>query len=291
MTIADFIPTVWSASILKNFDRAHVASKMTNRDYEGEIGEYGSSVKIAMMGDIATSTYAPNTDLATPELIDIAGQFLKIDQGDTINFYVDNLDKRQARAEFRAKASQRAAYSLANKTDYFLFTTMANGGGTAQTAATVGLGAGQKSILEYLALMQVTLDEADVMEDGRIAFLPPWTEAMLRLDERFTGFNTPGAGAPLRGQPIGRAMGFDIFKSNNLPRASGSPIANTGTGAYTLIAGHPDAVTFGEQIDKMVPYSPEKRFGDAVKGLHVYGATVLRPDAITTLVATRGDFV
>lgn len=293
MTADDFKPQVWSAKIKKNLDAVNVAKKMTNRDYEADLVSFGSSVKIVQIGDATVSTYVPNADLAAPETVDMAGLYFPIDQGDTIHFYVDDLDKRQARAEFSNKMQTRATYALARKEDYFLFTTMAAGVASAnvQTAATIGLGAGQKSILEYLAMMQVSLDEANVMEDGRVAFFPPWTEAMLRLDERFTGFNTPGASGPLRGQPIGRAMGFTIFKSNNLPRASGSPLLGTGSGAYTIIAGHPDSTTFADNLEKMEAYSPERRFGDAVKGLHVYGARVITPEAITTLAATRGDFV
>jgi len=34
-------------------------------------------------------------------------------------------------------------------------------------------------------------------------------------------------------------------------------------------------------------YKPEKRFGDAVKGLHVYGAKVVRPAALACLTASK----
>lgn len=290
MTIDDFKPQVWSSRIMRQFDRVHVAKKCTNKDYEGDLS-MGASVKIVQMGDIAVSAYAANTDLAAPETLDMAGQYFPIDQGDTFHWYVDDLDKRQARGEFVSRASQRASYAFTNKTDYYLFTVMAAGAATAQTAVTIGLGAGQKLPLEQLALMAVTLDEYDVPEDGRVAFFPPWTEMMLRLDERFTGFNTGEAQGPIKGTPIGRALGFTIYKSNNLPRATGSPIVKpaTGAGAYTIIAGHPDGCTFAEQIDKVEAYKPERRFGDAMKGLHIYGAKVIRPECFVTLAATRGD--
>lgn len=293
MSVQSFVPAIWSALLLKQFDRVHVAAKGTNKDYEGEIKGYGSSVRINSIGDIAVSAYTRNTDITAAEDIDMASQVLQIDQGDVIHFQVDNLDKAQARADFMGRASERATYAMSQQTDSFIFTTIANGAASAnvQTAATVGLGAGEKSILEYLALMQVTLDENDVPMDGRVAFLPPWTEAMLRLDERFTGFNTGDAQGPLKGTPIGRAMAFTIYKSNNLPRATGSAIAGTGAGAYTIIGCHPDATTFAEQMDTLKAYEAPLRFNDAVKGLHVYGAKATRPHAITTLAATRGSFV
>lgn len=293
MTADDFKPQVWSAKIKKNLDAVNVAKKMTNRDYESDLVSYGTSVKIVQIGDLTVGTYSPNTDLSSPETVDMAGLYFPIDQGDTIHFYVDDLDKLQARADFTSRMMQRATYALARKEDYYLFTVMAAGVASANvmTANTYGLGAGEKSILEGLAQMQVALDEANVTEDGRIAYLPPWMEAMLRLDERYTGFNTAQASGPLAGTPIGRAMGFTIYKTNNLPRATGSPLLNTGAGAYTIIAGHPDSTTFADSIDKMEAYKPPLRFGDAVKGLHVYGSKVITPEAITTLAATRGSFV
>jgi hypothetical protein len=71
---------------------------------------------------------------------------------------------------------------------------------------------------------------------------------------------------------------MDIYVSNNC--AAG---ASTGTMNY---AGHPMGISFAEQILEVVAYRPEKRFGDAVKGLHVYGTKVIRPAAIVTADVT-----
>ena len=43
------------------------------------------------------------------------------------------------------------------------------------------------------------------------------------------------------------------------------------------------AVTFAEQISEVEAYRPEKRFADAVKGLHLYGAKVVYPDEFMVL--------
>ena len=59
--------------------------------------------------------------------------------------------------------------------------------------------------------------------------------------------------------------------------------------AYTVIAGHPNAATFAEQIPptNMEAYRPQLRFGDALKGLHVYGYKVTRPYGLTSVVCTQ----
>lgn len=45
-------------------------------------------------------------------------------------------------------------------------------------------------------------------------------------------------------------------------------------------AGSVIATSYAEQIAKVEAYRPEARFGDALKGLHLYGAKVLRPSAL-----------
>lgn len=46
MAISTFIPTIWSARLLAHLDKAHVYAKLVNRDYEGEIKNFGDKVKI-----------------------------------------------------------------------------------------------------------------------------------------------------------------------------------------------------------------------------------------------------
>ena len=54
-----------------------------------------------------------------------------------------------------------------------------------------------------------------------------------------------------------------------------------------IIAGHAMATSFVDQVLDVQAFKPEKRFGDAVKGLHVYGAKVVRPSALACLIADK----
>jgi hypothetical protein len=69
------------------------------------------------------------------------------------------------------------------------------------------------------------------------------------------------------------------MKSNNVP--------NTSNAKYRIIAGHRIATTYAEQIVDLQTYQPEQLFGDAVKGLHVYGAKVVRPTALACMIADK----
>ena len=73
--------------------------------------------------------------------------------------------------------------------------------------------------------------------------------------------------------------GFQVSLSNNVPNTTGTK--------YKIIAGTNRAASFAEQILKTEAYRPEKRFSDAVKGLHVYGAKVTQGKALSVLTANR----
>ncbi|MCX7670397.1 MAG: P22 coat protein - protein 5 domain protein, partial [Anaerolineae bacterium] len=105
--------------------------------------------------------------------------------------------------------------------------------------------------------------------------VPPWVYALLLKDNKFvaTAAN-PAAGQVLANGEVGEVAGFRVLLSNNVPVSSG---------VYRILAGVPMACTFAEQINKVEAYRPERRFADAVKGLHLYGAKVTRPSGLVLL--------
>ena len=62
---------------------------------------------------------------------------------------------------------------------------------------------------------------------------------------------------------------------------------NTAAAKYKIIAGHPDAWSRAQQMLVVKAYEPERRFADALKGLHVYGAKVVRPNQLAVLTANN----
>ena len=53
-----------------------------------------------------------------------------------------------------------------------------------------------------------------------------------------------------------------------------------------MFMGSSISASYAEQISKVEAYRPQKRFSDAVKGLHVYGAKITRPEGIVYLGPT-----
>lgn len=277
MAVTTFIPTVWSARLLAHLDTAHIYANLLNRDYEGEIKGYGSTVKINQVGEITVKDYTRNSDMDAPEELSTADQTLIIDQAKYFNFQVDDVDKAQVRASLMDTAMQRAAYALSDVSDKYAADLLAKGAtnkiGT--TASPIGLTA--SNAYEQLVAMKNMLDKKNVPTAGRWVVVPPEFEGLMLLDQRFVGTGGVRAEATLVNGAVAQAAGFTIYKSNNVPVASDK---------YSILAGYNGAATYAEQIVETEAYRMEKRFADAVKGLHVYGAKVTRPDTLVLLTAS-----
>ena len=127
--------------------------------------------------------------------------------------------------------------------------------------------------------LAVLLDEDKVPATGRWVIVPPWFHGLLLNDAKFVATGGSNAEATLRNGMIGEAAGFSIIKSNNVPNTTGAK--------YRIVAGHPMAWSYAEQISSVEAYRPERRFADAMKGLHLYGAKIVRATCLAVLTANR----
>ena len=62
MAISNFIPTIWSENLYRQLDKQYVAVKNSSRDYEGDIKQMGSVVKICGVGAVDVADYTKNTE-------------------------------------------------------------------------------------------------------------------------------------------------------------------------------------------------------------------------------------
>jgi len=270
----NFIPTIWVARLLAALQKSLVYGQtgIVNREYEGEIKQAGDSVKIGSIGEITVGDYTKDTDM-TVQTLDDAEQMLNITQSKYFNFIVDAIDKAQQNVNTMDEAMRRAAYRLKDIADQFiaghyLYAPTDTGIGDDSTPI-AGLAA--NAAYELLVNLKVKLDERDIPTDGRFVIIPPFLEGALLKDSRFVSAGTAATDQRLVNGRVGRAAGFDVLLSNNVP--------NTSSTKYKVIAGHPMGFSFAEQIVDIQTYKPEKRFGDGVKGLHVYGGKLVRPQA------------
>ena len=279
----EFIPTVWAARLLVALDKALVygQANVSNRDYEGEIREAGNTVKIASVGNVTIGDYIKNTNISDPEILTDSAQSLIVDQSKYFNFFVDSVDRAQQNVNIMDEAMRRSAWGLREKADAYLAGIMAaavTAGNTIGSAVTPKVPT-KDDAYEHLVDLCVLLDESNVPIDGRFVVVPAWFNGLLLKDDRFVKTGSGRADSALANGEVGSAAGFRILKSNNVPNSDGT--------AYKIIAGHSIATAYVEQIVDLQTYKPEKRFGDAVKGLHVYGAKVVRATALAMMIADK----
>lgn len=278
MALTNFIPQIWSARLLEHLDKSHVFANLVNRDYEGEISQYGDTVKITSIGDITVSDYTKNADMTSAEELSTTQQLLVINQAKSFNFQVDDVDKAQIRTGVMDSAMQRAGYALGESVDTYIAGLLKAGTITKDLGnTTTPIAITKDNAYEMLVKMKVALDKANVPTQGRWVVLPAEYVGALLLTGQLSNTGGTLAEGVVQTGYVGKVAGFNIYESNNVPVTASK---------YSIIASTNQSASFAEQIVETEAYRPEKRFADAVKGLHVYGAKVLRPEAIAVMTAT-----
>jgi hypothetical protein len=282
MAITRFRPEIWSANLLVPLRKALVygGPQVVNRDYEGEISESGDTVRITSISDPTIGTYSANVTSVTPEELTDAQRTLVVDQAKFFSFFVDDVDARQAKGNVIPEAMSRAAYKLADQVDQYLV-SLYTGAQSANQLGTVAVPTATPTAFYDLVLvpLKVKLDEANVPTEGRFCVVPSWLHGRGLRDDRFVRADASGSADTLRNGFVGRAAGFDIMMSNNAPLVTGDD--------YLVLAGNNSAITYAEQINSVEAYRPEAKFADAVKGLLLYGAKLVRPDSIATAIVSQ----
>lgn len=286
MAVTTFIPELWSARLLYALEKAHVATNLVNRNYEGEISNHGDTVHINTIGAITVKSYTKNTDIDAPETLTTTDQTLVIDQAKYFNFQVDDVDKVQSAGELVDTAMGRAAYALADVSDAYLLGVIAAGASAGNTigsaAAPVAITA--SNVYENIVKLKTKLDKANVPNTGRTIVVPPDVHSLLLLDDRFAKSTATAGQEALINGLVGRIAGFDVYMSNNVKTGTGTDTGKTPY--FEITAQITDATTYAEQIIKTEAYRMESRFADAVKGLHVYGAKVTDGTKIAKILAS-----
>ena len=152
-------------------------------------------------------------------------------------------------------------------------------GATALPTATV-------SPAMLVSRMARLLDQQQVDSQGRWLVIDPIMMEVLR-DEDSRLLNADFGGSGLQnGMVLNNFHGFRVYTSSNLPAvgtgAGTTGTANQNTNYGVIVAGHDSAVATAEQINKTETYRDPDSFADIVRGMHLYGRKILRPEALVS---------
>lgn len=157
------------------------------------------------------------------------------------------------------------------------------GGATAAKSGTTG----NAFPLQVIARMSRLLDQQNVDTASRWLVLDPVFIEMLKdEDSRLLNADFGGdTGGLKNGLVLNNLHGFKVYTSNNLPSLGTGPATTGGQNASNfgiIVAGHSSAIATAEQINKTETYRDPDSFADIVRGMHLYGRKILRPEAIVT---------
>ena len=292
-----FLPKIYSKKVLNFFRKSSVVEAITNTDYAGEISAFGDSVRIIKEPVISVSDYTRGSDTTATKLTD-QEITLVVDSAKAFKFIVDDIETNMSHVNFKEVASSSAAYALRDSYDAAVIATMFDGvsssspdhvlgtdNATDLAAGTfdgtgnldIGFGSSEHDPIDVLARMARLLDEQDVPEEGRwFVAGPDFYEVLGQASSKLLSVDFNAGQGSIRNGLVssGKLRGFDMYKSNN--------IASTTNAAGKCMGGHISSTATTNTILSTEVLRDPSSFGDIVRGLHVYGAKVLRPEALVS---------
>ena len=292
-----FLPKVYSKQVLNFFRKASVVEAITNTDYAGEIAAYGDSVRIIKEPTITVYQYERGADVTKTALTDQEVTLI-VDVANAFKFIVDDIETNMSHVNFRDVATSSAAYALRDAFDAGVLASMFAGVsasapdhiiGADAAVGTAGVNETTASIdlidvadpLDVMARMARLLDDQNIPEEGRwFVASPAFYEALSQSSSKLLSVDYNAGQGSIRNGLVssGKLRGFNMYKSNN--------IAATATATGKCLAGHMSATATAQTITSTEVIRDPSSFGDIVRGLHVYGAKVLRPEALVSAFFT-----
>jgi len=292
----NYIPTIYSAKWLVKFYKRTVFGAISNHDHEQEIANFGDTVEIRALPDIATHTYRKGMVLDYQQPSSTSTQLL-IDKGTYWAFPTNKVDDKQtdmkdyisAWGDDAMKKTQEAI-DLAVLGNVYSDAASTNKGSTAGAISgniNLGIDGGvsvllsNADVLDNIVKCGQALTENDVPEEGRWMVIPAWMATLISTsdlkDASLAGDDT----SILRNGRLGKIATFTLYQSNQLSTGADSS-ANTCT---RILFGTNAAITFATQITENEHLVNPNDFGMLHRGLQVYGYKVVKPEALGVLFA------
>jgi hypothetical protein len=305
-----FIPEIWSGKLIEKFYASTVLAAISNTDYEGEIRNQGDKVKIRTKPTITIRNYLVGGDLTldrpSSNVVD-----LLIDKGKYFAEILDDVIEIQSDINMMGIWSDDAAQQMKIVVDQDVLLGMLGTADARNRGATAGaisgnlnLGvtgtplpivanpanppvAGQVTVLQAILRLGLVLDELNIPEQGRWIIMPAWASALIKESELRQAYLSGDNVSILRNGRLGMIDRFTIYVSNLLPKGPITGPPALAAGEWVMYAGHAHGLTFASQMSKVETMRSERTFGTILRGLQIYGYSVLDATAIAQAVVTE----
>ena len=276
-TYSTFIPEIWSQKLNQMLEKNCVMLQCVNRNWEGDIKNQGDTVKIITPAEVSVSTLT--TDTITYSSLTPTSKDLVIDQRKFFAFKIDDVAKVQSNTNIMEAHLNNAKKAIEEVQDSYLLGLHTdvpedNTVGTEELPITLD----KSTIYENFVKLSLALKNSNAVHAG----VRPWViinpniEAyLLQSPEFISAYNV--ADETLREGSIGRIAGMDVLVSTNLADVSSK---------YYVLAGTNEAITFASQLAKIESLRDKDSFSDLVRGLYLYGAKTVQPNALAKMIIT-----
>lgn len=269
-TVTQFQQTIWSKSILRSLEKITSLRKHSNFQYEKDT-KNAKEVKILNVNRPSINRYVPGTALER-ESVEDGSQILKLDQYFYFNYEVEDIDKAQSVPGLMEATTDEAAKGLALEGDKYVAEVVKAAADAGEIAVSSEISLTKSNAIESVETGFVKLYENDCkISDTFYLELSPKVYSLFKQNLTETSTNNPEL---LKKGAVGKYNNALVCIENCLP--------TEGAVTYNILRTD-KAVAFAEQINKVEHYRPDDAFTDAVKGLYVFGAKVVRPAEIYVL--------
>ena len=274
-TYSAFIPEIWSKKLSNMLEKNCVMMQCVNRNWEGEISQQGDKVKIITPADVSVSTLT--ADSITYSALTPTAKELIIDQKKFFAFKIDDVAKAQTNTDIMEAHLNNAKKAIEVVQDSYilsLHTDVPSANTVGTTASPIALN--KSTIYENFVKLALKLKNSNAMQTG----VRPWVvinpniEAYLLQSPEFISAHNV-ADTTLREGAIGRIAGMDVLVSTNLTDVNN---------LYYVLAGTNDGITFASQLAKIESLRDKDSFSDLVRGLYLYGAKTVQPNALAKMI-------
>lgn len=275
-TVTHFQQTIWSKSILRSLDKITSLRNHCNFQYEKE-SKNAKEVKILSVNRPTIREYVIGQAIQRESATD-SSQLLQLNQYRYFNFEVEDIVKAQSVAGLMEALTDEAGKGLALEGDKYVAQIVkeaVEGDEDIATSASV-ISLTNKNAMESVedGFAALYANDCKVTDTFYLEVAPKvFTTYRQQLTELST--NNPEI---LKKGAVGKINNAFVCIENCLPQ---------GEGAYYNILRTDKAIAFAEQIDKVEHYRPEDAFTDAVKGLYVFGAKIIRPKEIYVMKTAK----
>lgn len=255
---------------IKVTDKLLVAKPYCNTEFEWELRQAGTTVRVPIFPNVTWTTWGTAGDTISNSTFTITSDTLTVAQVAQVRVGIADIEEVKSNISLVDNLAERLAYDLAKKYDAHILSVAQAGattalddgdfGGTPTNAYTLT----KSNIFNAISEMWVALDDLDVEDGNRVLFVTPWVASLIRESGIYDSTES-GLAVRTRGY-VWEAGGFSIVKTTNLP--SGYIVAMT-----------KGAVHFVEQLWKMKIVDQVDAMWSNTIGEAVYQAKVFSPNA------------